>query len=167
MPSINIAANGSGYVQWRIRGRFSVGTTKKIERESDLHPPPKPPWHIAVVKHWRFSWRGNWSPIASMVWRSLWPKHHGSIQPATGFKTDYFFEDRYTARRISSIPLWLYCQVSSKNGSPFYSKNTEPGCRTATAVQRLWQTICPGGRKIIPILKAPKVAQRTKAVLIS
>jgi hypothetical protein len=50
-----LTANGSGYVQWRIRGRFSVGTTKKIERESDLHPPPKPPWHIAVVKHWRFS----------------------------------------------------------------------------------------------------------------
>jgi len=45
--------NGLGYVQWRICERFSVGTTKKIERESDLHPPPKPPWHIAVVKHWR------------------------------------------------------------------------------------------------------------------
>ena len=48
-----LGLNGSGYVQWRICGRFSVGTTKKIERESDLHPPPKPPWHIAVVKHWR------------------------------------------------------------------------------------------------------------------
>ena len=149
--------NGPGYVQWRICGRFSVGTTKKIERESDLHPPPKPPWHIAVVKHWRFSWRGNWSPIASMVWRSLWPKHHGSIQPATGFKTDYFFEDRYTARRISSIPLWLYCQVSSKNKLPFYSKRTGPGCRTATAVQRLWQTLYPpAGEKLFISLKLPR-----------
>jgi len=103
-----------------------------------------------------------------MVWRSLWPKHNGSIQPATGFKPDYFFEDRYTARRISSIPLWLYCQVSSKNRSPFYSKNTKPGCRTATAVQRLWQTLYPpAGEKIIPVLKAHKVVQRTKVVLIS
>jgi hypothetical protein len=50
---VDMQPNGSGYVQWRICGRFSVGTTKKIERESDLHPPPKPPWHIAVVKHWR------------------------------------------------------------------------------------------------------------------
>ena len=137
-------------MQWRICGRFSVGTTKKIEWKSDLHPPPKPPWHIAIVKHWRFSWRGKRTSFSSMVWRSLWPKHLGSIQPATGFKTDYFLEDAYTARQPGSMPLRLYCQVSSKNGSAFYSKNTKPGCRTATAVQRLWQTLYPpAGEKII------------------
>ncbi len=32
----NLVNKGRGYMMWQIVGQFSVGTTRKIERESDL-----------------------------------------------------------------------------------------------------------------------------------